>query len=103
MRLAAAHGRLRQDMTMKAGPDSEQAVTEIIDRITKRSDVEVNALAINVAVPESLRWTDVRHSQTFDCVSCGCCCLAKSWMTCGSGFTRTSWDCCIGSGPRSMF
>ncbi|EWT02062.1 hypothetical protein N865_07155 [Intrasporangium oryzae NRRL B-24470] len=27
--------------------------------------VEVNALAINVAIPESLRWTDVRRGDTF--------------------------------------
>ncbi len=28
-------------------------------------DVEVNALAINVAIPESLQWTDERRGQTF--------------------------------------
>lgn len=27
--------------------------------------VEVNALAINVAIPEALRWTDVRRGDTF--------------------------------------
>ena len=29
------------------------------------SDVEVTALAINVTVPEELRWTDVRRGQEF--------------------------------------
>lgn len=28
--------------------------------------VEVSALAINVTVPESLRWTDARRGQTFE-------------------------------------
>lgn len=28
-------------------------------------EVEVSALAINVAVPEALRWTDTRHGRTF--------------------------------------
>jgi hypothetical protein len=29
------------------------------------SDLEVSALAINVVVPQSLRWTDTRRGQTF--------------------------------------
>lgn len=29
-------------------------------------DVEVSALAINVVVPEDLRWTDVRRGETFE-------------------------------------
>ena len=29
------------------------------------SDVEVTALAINVAIPEALRWTDVRRGEEF--------------------------------------
>jgi hypothetical protein len=28
-------------------------------------DVEVSALAINVTIPEALRWTDVRRGQAF--------------------------------------
>ncbi len=28
-------------------------------------EVDVNALAINVAVPEELRWTDTRRGETF--------------------------------------
>ena len=28
-------------------------------------DIEVTALAINVSVPETLRWTDARRGQTF--------------------------------------
>ncbi|MEU1127240.1 hypothetical protein ABZ371_27565 [Streptomyces sp. NPDC005899] len=29
------------------------------------SDLEVSALAINVTVPEALRWTDTRRGETF--------------------------------------
>jgi hypothetical protein len=29
------------------------------------TDVEVSALAINVTIPEELRWTDVRRGETF--------------------------------------
>jgi hypothetical protein len=28
-------------------------------------DIEVSALAINVVVPEALRWTDTRRGETF--------------------------------------
>lgn len=34
--------------------------------MTNSGDVEVSALAINVVVPEPLRWTDVRRDQTFE-------------------------------------
>ena len=30
------------------------------------SDVEVSALAINVTIPEALRWTDDRRGETFN-------------------------------------
>ncbi|MFE9406385.1 hypothetical protein ACFYNY_32280 [Streptomyces sp. NPDC006530] len=30
-----------------------------------RSDIEVGALAINVAVPQELRWTDTRRGEAF--------------------------------------
>ncbi|MEU5312619.1 hypothetical protein [Streptomyces sp. NPDC021562] len=30
-----------------------------------RSDLEVNALAINVTVPQALRWTDTRRGEEF--------------------------------------
>jgi hypothetical protein len=34
--------------------------------VSNNSDVEVSALAINVTIPESLRWTDTRRGQTFE-------------------------------------
>ena len=33
--------------------------------MTSDVDVEVSALAINVTIPEALRWTDVRRGQEF--------------------------------------
>jgi hypothetical protein len=33
--------------------------------MTSHSGVEVTALAINVTVPETLRWTDTRRGETF--------------------------------------
>jgi hypothetical protein len=33
--------------------------------MSSRSGVEVTALAINVTIPETLRWTDTRRGETF--------------------------------------
>jgi hypothetical protein len=33
--------------------------------MSSHSDVEVTALAINVTIPETLRWTDARRGETF--------------------------------------
>jgi hypothetical protein len=33
--------------------------------LVSADDVEVSALAINVVVPEALRWTDTRRGETF--------------------------------------
>jgi|SRR2546430_6348154 hypothetical protein len=33
--------------------------------MSSHSDVEVTALAINVTIPETLRWTDTRRGETF--------------------------------------
>jgi hypothetical protein len=33
--------------------------------VVRAEDVEVTALAINVAIPERLQWTDVRRGETF--------------------------------------
>jgi hypothetical protein len=38
---------------------------DIMADMTSDEDVEVTALAINVTIPEALRWTDVRRGETF--------------------------------------
>jgi hypothetical protein len=44
---------------------SGTGVAGTISRMSGDADVEVSALAINVTIPEDLRWTDVRRGETF--------------------------------------
>ena len=61
-RLAAEHGALFADARR---PTEKAATDAIMGCMTSLDPVEVSALAINVTIPEELRWTDTRRGETF--------------------------------------